>query len=181
MKKFTIAALLTGILFVGCTSPTEGVPEEPIVPDVPPPVVQEEPQNQADGSAMEGMGYNGDGSTIDGIGHNEDGSVEVEDPVVGEEEQEPEARTIMIHVSNWEFTPSTITVKKDENVSLYLMGMEGSHGLEIPGLGISETIGEGDMKTIKIPTDKPGTYNFFCNVVCGLGHGDMIGTIVIEE
>ena len=89
-------------------------------------------------------------------------------------------RTIMLHTVDWEFQPSTITVKQGEDVSLHLMGIQGDHGVAIPGLGISETMFAGSNKLVKIPTDKPGTYDFFCNVACGSGHADMTGTIVIQ-
>ena len=39
---------------------------------------------------------------------------------------------------------------------------------------------KGEMKLVKIPTDKAGTFEFFCNVQCGPGHSDMEGTIIIE-
>lgn len=98
-------------------------------------------------------------------------------PVV--ENQNP-GRTIMLHSSNWEFQPSTITVKKGENVSLHLMGIQGNHGLSIPALGINETMSQGQNKLVKIPTDTAGAYEFSCSVPCGSGHRDMKGTLVIE-
>lgn len=97
------------------------------------------------------------------------------------ENQDAEGRTIMLHSVNWEFQPSTITLKKGENVSLHLMGISGNHGISIPGLGINESMQQGEMKLVKVPTDTPGRYEFFCNVPCGPGHSDMTGTIIIEE
>jgi cytochrome c oxidase subunit II len=97
------------------------------------------------------------------------------------EESVSSTRTIMLHTSNWEFTPSVITVKKGEQITLHAMGMEGFHGIAIPDLGINEGIDEGESKIISIPTDTPGTFSFFCSVPCGKGHKDMVGTIVIEE
>lgn len=91
------------------------------------------------------------------------------------------ARTIMVHSSNWAFEPSTIRVKQGEQVSLHLMGIQGDHGLSIPELGINETMSQGEVKMVKIPTDKPGSYDFYCNVSCGRGHSDMRGTLIIES
>jgi cytochrome c oxidase subunit 2 len=87
---------------------------------------------------------------------------------------------IMLHTSNWAFSPSIIRLKKGEDVSLHLMGMEGNHGLAIPGLGISERMDQGGMKMVKVPTDTSGTFEFFCSEQCGVGHSDMQGTIIIE-
>ena len=89
-------------------------------------------------------------------------------------------RTIMLHTSNWKFSPNTIKLKKGENVSLHLMGIQGNHGVSIPGLGVNQKMGQGDSSLVKIPTDKTGTYPFHCNVSCGPGHAYMEGTIIIE-
>ena len=89
-------------------------------------------------------------------------------------------RTVMLHTSNWKFAPNTIRLKKDENVSLHLMGIQGNHGIAIPALGINQKMGQGDSTLVKVPTGKTGTFPFFCNVSCGPGHADMEGTIIIE-
>ncbi|MDA1292788.1 MAG: cupredoxin domain-containing protein [bacterium] len=94
--------------------------------------------------------------------------------------EDSKGRTVMLHSSNWKFEPSVIRLKKGENVSLHLMGIEGDHGIAIPGLGIKETMAKGGMSLVKVPTDKAGTFEFFCNVQCGSGHSDMQGTIIIE-
>ena len=94
--------------------------------------------------------------------------------------QQGKQRTIMLHTSNWKFSPNTITVKQGENVALHLMGIEGPHGLAIPGLGINQPMPQGVNTKVTIPTDKPGSYPFYCNVSCGDGHRDMKGTIIIE-
>lgn len=95
-------------------------------------------------------------------------------------EKNDEGRTIMLHTSNWKFSPNTIRLKKGENVSLHLMGIQGNHGLAIPGLGINEVMAKGSMNMVKVPTDKTGTFDFYCNISCGAGHADMQGTIIIE-
>jgi cytochrome c oxidase subunit 2 len=94
--------------------------------------------------------------------------------------EDTKGRTIMLHTSNWKFAPNTIRLKKDENVSLHLMGIQGNHGIAIPALGINQKMGQGDSTLVKVPTGKTGTFPFFCNVSCGPGHADMEGTIIIE-
>lgn len=91
------------------------------------------------------------------------------------------ARVIEITAADWAFTPSSITVKKGENITLKLTGASGVHGLGIPGLGISQRIDLGADVFVALPTDKSGSYSFFCNIPCGSGHKEMKGTIVIEE
>jgi len=97
------------------------------------------------------------------------------------EVQAPTSRTINVNVSNWEFSPRTIRAKKGEKVTLRLNGVSGAHGFSIRGLNVNVPISQGQTKTVELPTDSPGTYTLFCSIVCGPGHSDMNGTVIIEE
>jgi len=90
------------------------------------------------------------------------------------------ARTIKMTAELWKFTPSVVTVKKGENVILEVTATSGTHGISIPGLGINETVIQGKTVSIKIPTDKTGTFDFRCSIQCGSGHSDMTGQIIVE-
>lgn len=89
-------------------------------------------------------------------------------------------RVIPVTAELWKFTPNVLQVKHGEAVILRVTGASGTHGLAIPGLGINEVVIQGQTVSMKIPTDKPGTYDFFCSIQCGSGHSDMKGQIVIE-
>lgn len=91
------------------------------------------------------------------------------------------SRVVAITAGNFAFTPAAVVVRKGEKVTLRLTGAEGSHGLAIPGLGISTVIPEGKTVDIELPTDAAGTFDFFCSVSCGPEHRDMKGTITIME
>jgi len=91
-----------------------------------------------------------------------------------------EARVIRIEASNWAFTPSAITAKVGEKVTLEIVGVSGNHGIAVPDLGLDVKVDEGQTVTVDLPTDKAGTFSFRCNVMCGEGHRDMTGSIVIE-
>ena len=90
------------------------------------------------------------------------------------------ARTIEVAAENWSFSPSTIRVKKGEKVTVKLASAEGIHGFASPELNINQRVDAGQTINVTIPTDTPGTYEFFCSIPCGEGHKDMRGTIVIE-
>ena len=90
-------------------------------------------------------------------------------------------RTVHMDVTDWAFTPSTITLKKGEKITLELTGVDGDHGISAPDLGIEKKFEAGETVMVTVPTDKTGTFNFRCNVPCGHGHRDMTGTIIIEE
>ncbi len=90
-------------------------------------------------------------------------------------------RVVAITAANWKFSPNAITAKKGEKVQIVVTGVEGMHGFASPGLGINASIAAGQTVTIDLPTDKAGSFDFFCSVPCGSGHKDMKGTIIITE
>ena len=94
--------------------------------------------------------------------------------------QTEDVKEITMQVSDWEFNPSTIRVKKGQTVKLHISTAEGNHGIAIPDFGISAQLPVGTEKTIEFVADKKGTYSFFCNVFCGSGHKDMKGTLIVE-
>lgn len=93
---------------------------------------------------------------------------------------ESAVREIVVDVTTWSFTPSTITAKQGESVVLVLHGGEGTHGFAVPELGINVSVAPGETKRIPLPTGSPGTFLLFCSIPCGAGHSDMRGAVVIS-
>ncbi len=91
-----------------------------------------------------------------------------------------DARIIEMSVTDWEFKPNAITVKKGEKVIVRLTDVAGGHSFASRDLGINVVINPGETKDIEIPTGTEGTFAFRCAVPCGPGHKDMTGTIVVE-
>jgi cytochrome c oxidase subunit 2 len=85
--------------------------------------------------------------------------------------------TITITASNFKFEPAEIKVKKGDKVTLKLDSKEGMHGISQPDLNIDlKKTGE----TVTFTADKTGTFVFACNVMCGAGHPNMKGKIIVE-
>lgn len=80
----------------------------------------------------------------------------------------------------FEFSPSTITVKKGVPVKLTITSEDTPHGFSLPEFGISQDINPGTPTVVQFTPDKAGTFNFACSVFCGGGHGGMSGTLVVE-
>lgn len=102
-------------------------------------------------------------------------SVATSQPAAGQ------TRTIAIAVTDWSFTPTTITAKKGEKVKLQITGDKGIHGFAIPGLSMNLRIEAGKTVTVDLPTDTAGTFEARCSIPCGPGHRDMKATIIITE
>ncbi len=91
----------------------------------------------------------------------------------------PVARTIAVTAKRFEFSPSVITVRMGDSVTLSLRTADVAHGFNCPGLGLRAAISPGKTATVSFIATKAGTFPFFCDVFCGEGHEDMTGTIAI--
>ena len=86
---------------------------------------------------------------------------------------------IKVTAKNWEFSPSTIEVKKGEKVRLLITSLDVPHGFSVPEYGINERLDPGKEVTVEFTADKTGEFTAFCSVFCGAGHSKMRGKIVV--
>jgi cytochrome c oxidase subunit 2 len=94
----------------------------------------------------------------------------------------PNAEQIVrISVSNFDFTPSAITVKKGVPVRLEFVSQDRRHGFKLPEFHLRADITSGAVETIRFVPDKIGTFSFFCDIFCGDGHENMAGTLKVIE
>ncbi len=93
---------------------------------------------------------------------------------------EDDTRVIDVTITDWTFTPSTITAQKGEKVSLRLKGDKGIHSLLVADLGLNIRVEPGSETVVDLPTDVTGTFAGRCGVPCGPGHRDMTFSIVVE-
>jgi len=78
------------------------------------------------------------------------------------------------------FDPATIEVNKGDKVRLVVTSTDVPHGIAIPEYGINERLDVGKPVTIEFTADKQGTFTAFCSVICGAGHKDMKGKIIVK-
>ena len=91
-----------------------------------------------------------------------------------------EVKEFDIVATNWEFTPPLIEVNLGDKVELHMTSSEGTHGIAFLEFGVSEILREGEDVHVEFIADKTGTFNFFCTVPCGRGHGGMKGLFVVK-
>ena len=82
---------------------------------------------------------------------------------------------IYVNASRFTYTPDTITVKKGEHVKIMVNNLDFGHGLYIPDLNV------GGMDSVEFTADTAGTYSFKCPTMCGSGHREMKGTLIVTE
>ncbi len=82
--------------------------------------------------------------------------------------------TFTLEAQRFMYTPNTVKVKSGQNVTITVVNVDTTHGIRIPTLNLQDT------KTINFIAPAPGSYPFSCPTLCGSGHKDMQGTLVVE-
>jgi len=93
-----------------------------------------------------------------------------------------ERRVITLNAERFAFTPSRIEVTAGEEVELRIKSDDTSHGFRIVGTDTNVAIpkrGKGEISVV-LRLEKPGTYTFECNRMCGAGHNFMRGELVVR-
>ncbi len=95
----------------------------------------------------------------------------------GVEATNPEAgvKVINIDAQRFQFNPGSITVKRGDHVKIVIHNKDTTHGIMIPDYGVS------GIEGVEFTADKVGTFEFRCPTMCGSGHRDMKGTLIVEE
>ncbi len=93
----------------------------------------------------------------------------------------PAVHEIQMTAKKYSFSPNPITVKKGERVRLIITATDRDHGFKLEAFNIEQKLKKGVPTTVEFTADKAGTFPFKCSVHCGIGHGGMKGTLIVEE
>ena len=88
---------------------------------------------------------------------------------------------IQVTAKKYEFSPNPIRVKKGKPVKLIVTAIDHDHGIEIEAFHIKQKLKKNEPTTIEFTPDKAGSFPFKCSVFCGIHHGSMKGTLIVEE
>ena len=88
---------------------------------------------------------------------------------------------IKITAKKFEYSPSSIKIKKGVPVILEFTSLDKLHGFNCPKLGVRTDIEPGKVSRVRILAQKAGVYEFHCDIFCGDGHEDMYGKIIVED
>jgi cytochrome c oxidase subunit 2 len=117
--------------------------------------------------------------------------------------QSPNAETagtpqiIEVSAKKYEFTPSEIRVKSGTRVELKVHSLDETHGIKLglypeggtdkskPGLifdkpELNGKVEKNQDQILDFVAEQPGTYEFKCAKLCGMGHFSMKGTLIVE-
>lgn len=90
-------------------------------------------------------------------------------------------KEISVTAKQWAFDPNPIIVNKGDKVKLSIKSIDVTHGFSLPDFGINRELKPGKTEIVEFVADKAGQFTFFCNVICGAGHSDMKGTLIVNE
>jgi cytochrome c oxidase subunit 2 len=94
---------------------------------------------------------------------------------------EQQEQVIKMTAKKFEYSPKEITLKKGVPVVLEITALDRLHGFFCPDLQIHADLLQGKVTRIRVVPVKTGVFAFHCDIVCGDGHEDMVGTITVKE
>ena len=93
----------------------------------------------------------------------------------------PEPKVIEVVARKFEFEPSHIDVDEGDHVRLVVRSGDGVHGIAIKKFRVNKLIPRGGKPvTIDFVASAAGTFPIVCSELCGDGHEDMTGTLVVR-
>jgi cytochrome c oxidase subunit 2 len=94
--------------------------------------------------------------------------------------KQPTTKTFNLIASQWKFDPSEIAVNEGDTVVVNITSVDVPHGFAIPAFGVNVTIPGGETVNTSFVANKKGSYTFVCSILCGSGHSQMVGTLIVE-
>ncbi len=86
-------------------------------------------------------------------------------------------KVIRVTARKFEFVPKDIELKKGESVVLEFTAADVLMGFNAPDFKARIDIVPGQVVRLRLVPDKPGDFEFFCDIFCGEGHETMSGKI----
>jgi cytochrome c oxidase subunit 2 len=80
------------------------------------------------------------------------------------------------NAKDFEYDKKVITVRREDKVKITLQNDNGTHGLAIPAYNVNIQ-GNGSAESTD---NKAGTFEFHCSVMCGSGHSNMTGKLIVQ-
>ncbi|WP_240546344.1 cupredoxin domain-containing protein [Paenibacillus artemisiicola] len=87
------------------------------------------------------------------------------------------AQNITVKATNFKFDQTEIHVKQGDKVTVTLVDEAGSHGFAIPDFNVDIKENNG---TATFTADKAGEHPYNCSVMCGSGHANMVGKLIVD-
>lgn len=80
----------------------------------------------------------------------------------------------------WQFLPREMRVPVGSTVTFYITSKDVQHGMKLQDTNLNVQIVPGQVSSLTITFDEPGSYNYICSEYCGAAHAAMFGTLIVE-
>ncbi len=87
---------------------------------------------------------------------------------------------IDITAKKYRWEPAEIRVKQGTLVELHITSLDVQHGFDIPDVGMKEPIPKRGTAVVRFRAARRGEFKIACSIVCGPGHDDMQGKLIVE-
>ena len=88
--------------------------------------------------------------------------------------KEDDVKEFQVKAFRFGYSPGIITVNKGDNVKIIINNTDTFHGIRIPYLGIKGN------EILEFTADKEGEFSWYCNNMCGSGHMQMQGKLIVR-
>ena len=93
----------------------------------------------------------------------------------------PQEQWVHLTAKKFEYSPTSITVKRGHPVAIEIVSLDRRHGFVVPGLAQRVDVKPGQTNVVRFTPETAGTFPFHCDVFCGGGHEGMEGTLVVTD
>ena len=90
-------------------------------------------------------------------------------------------RVVEITAKRYEFDPKVVTLKKNQPVTIRVTALDRPHGLLIAAFHVDLDAAPSAPAEATITPTETGKFEAICDHYCGIGHGGMKMTFVVEE
>lgn len=91
-----------------------------------------------------------------------------------------QVREFTVSGNHHAFSPSTLTVDRNDLVKITFTAQDMPHSFTIDGYRIVKRAGAGQSVTFEFRADKPGPFPFYCNLSQDEKCKDMKGTLTVR-
>jgi cytochrome c oxidase subunit 2 len=85
-----------------------------------------------------------------------------------------------ILAQTWQFIPKEIRVPVGSEITFYVTSKDVQHGFKLQGTNVNMQIVPGQVSSLTVTMDTPGTFNYICTEYCGSAHAIMYGRLIVE-
>jgi heme/copper-type cytochrome/quinol oxidase subunit 2 len=89
----------------------------------------------------------------------------------------PQVRHLRVEASQFQFTPSVVSVNPGDKVTIDLTSNDVVHGLYVDDYALNITADPGQTTRLTFVADKVGTFALRCSAPCGPVHPFMVGKL----